>query len=233
MRIVTICTLAFAITGERTKAEEKEEEKTLRTMPSKTPTKGSSTSRLLAKAEPSMRVIVGLCNPWPVPRLSRHNLGIRVVELLAENLGLEWHFSWSCWCWIAKNEANDLALIWPLVPYNNVGGSVHRALTELQAGVEDLTIAHDDLDLDPQKWKMKIGGSASGNRGVKSVIDALGTDQFRRLRLGIGRPASGTRDRAEIRTYVLSAMESDVLSYWQQASVIFGALAEILAVVEG
>jgi PTH1 family peptidyl-tRNA hydrolase len=83
-------------------------------------------------------------------------------------------------------------LIWPLLPYNVAGWCVRASAKRFSVSASAVTILHDDLDKSVGQLCWKFGGSAGGNNGVRSVMRSLGTAEFRRLRVGIGRPP--TRD---------------------------------------
>lgn len=182
-------------------------------------------------------MLVGLGNPWPAPARSRHNLGALVVESLAKKLGLDgrWTWYWGCCSWVclagpdmrgtgdafaALVDPADgrLALVLPAVPYNYSGFAVSGVLASLGAGVDDLVVLQDDIDSAPCRGTAKRGGSHGGNRGVRSVQESLGTDDVRRLRLGVGRPPNGERGVLAVMSHVMGQLEDDVLDHWEQAA---------------
>lgn len=137
-----------------------------------------------------MKLIVGLGNPGEKYLNTRHNLGFEFLDEFKRKNNLE---EWS-------NEAkfkteiikigNDLILARPQTYMNNTGLAVKILTTYYKIHTTDLIVVHDDLDLPLGKIKVRLGGSGGGHHGVESVIKALGTDQFTRVRLGIG-PAQG------------------------------------------
>lgn len=130
-------------------------------------------------------IVVGLGNPGHQYALTRHNLGWRVVEALVTTLGgPEWqpehHVRWS-----------KLGEHWVIEPYdfmNDSGPALKSFMDWREIGLEPsrLIVVHDDLDLELGRLKPDVNRSAAGHRGVQSLIDALNTQDFRRLRLGIG-----------------------------------------------
>ena len=155
-------------------------------------------------AVPATRaVVVGLGNPWLVaPSNSRHNFGVLQLSALAKRLGepaLKWQFTPSLMAWTAAYEPISYApvaeggglvrLVWPALPYNAAGFCAQRALARFGCEPSRLLVLHDDLETKWLKSSFKTGGSESGNRGLKSISAAVGTREYRRLRLGIGRPA--------------------------------------------
>jgi len=142
---------------------------------------------------------VGLGNPGPRYSGTRHNLGYRVVEALARQLKAESPFQLRhSLCAAAGSGEKRLLLAQPLT-YMNLSG---RAAAELlrRYGLEpgQVVLVYDDLDLPPGRIRLRRGGSSAGHRGVQSVIEALGSADFLRLRLGIGKPSEG-----DAATYVL------------------------------
>lgn len=130
-----------------------------------------------------MKLIVGLGNPGDKYFHTRHNLGFAVLDKMAPdvNWSEEKRFK-SIICKLSK----DLLLIKPQTYMNNSGMAVSLLVNFYKVKPEDIIIIHDDLDLKLGKIKVRIGGSAAGHHGVESIISALGTDQFIRVRLGIG-----------------------------------------------
>jgi PTH1 family peptidyl-tRNA hydrolase len=144
-----------------------------------------------------MKIIVGLGNPDSKYEGSRHNLGFLAVERLAETNGLPWHFDKNFNALVAKGF--DYYLVKPQTYMNNSGQAVQKIMAYYHllpvsdkgkvmpnANLADsLTVIHDDLDIALGFYKYVTGGSAGGHYGVQSIIDALGTADFGRLRLGI------------------------------------------------
>ena len=99
----------------------------------------------------------------------------------------------------------DVALAIPLIWMNQSGTAVVELLARLGCAPHDLTVIHDDLDMEPGRLRLKRSGGAGGHNGVSSVMAELGTDQFFRLKIGIGRPAPG----ADPADYVLEPFTQD------------------------
>lgn len=138
-----------------------------------------------------MLLIVGLGNPGERYAPTRHNVGSRVVERAAARWG---------WLLVPKGPAlvgsgclgsSEVTAAVPLA-FMNQTGPVVKALVDT-AGIppDHLLVVHDDLDLEPGRLRIKREGGPGGHNGVRSVIASLGTDQFSRLKLGIGHPAPG------------------------------------------
>ena len=145
-------------------------------------------------------MVVGLGNPGPTYRGTRHNVGHAVVECLAERLG--GHFRGRGPVALAETEwaGQRLYLAKPAAFMNVVGSGVARLLRELTLAPSDLIVVHDDLDLPFGRVRTRQKGRHGGHNGVRSVIEHLGTEEFRRAKVGIGRPP--TRD--EVVDWVLT-----------------------------
>jgi PTH1 family peptidyl-tRNA hydrolase len=121
-----------------------------------------------------------------------------------------------------------VALAIPLTWMNQSGMTVAEVLARLECVPQDLTVVHDDLDMEPGRLRLKRSGGAGGHNGVASIMTELGTDQFCRLKIGIGRPAPGT-DSAD---YVLEPFTKDDATVIE-ASVEQAVQALECALVEG
>ncbi len=132
-------------------------------------------------------VLAGLGNPGSTYQKTRHNLGFLVADSLApEKFGRKKFSSF----WLpAELEEKKVVLLKPQTFMNRSGDSVARWLQFLKLPASSLIVIHDDLDLPLGKIRIKNRGGAGGHRGVESVIAALGTQDFIRVRVGIGRPA--------------------------------------------
>lgn len=136
-----------------------------------------------------MKLIVGLGNPGEKYAGVRHNLGFMVVEKLGQAFNNEqWTFNRKLKSEIVKCQISNVNCILakPQTYMNNSGLAVRQLADYYQPPTADLIVIHDDLDLPLGKIKIRLGGAAAGHHGVESIIAALGTDQFTRVRLGIG-----------------------------------------------
>ena len=169
-----------------------------------------------------IKVIIGLGNPGQRYYHTRHNVGWRVVDALAERFGVTWKAR-------DNREESDISidgraimLIKPLTYMNN-SGAVIPALMRAGIGPENLLVVHDELELPPGKVAFRIGGSARGHNGLKSVIAVCGKE-FGRIRCGIGRPDEG----ADVAAYVLSPFEDKV----QAEQLVGDACGLVIRVLE-
>jgi PTH1 family peptidyl-tRNA hydrolase len=157
------------------------------------------------------QAVVGLGNPGPDYRETRHNVGQRVVDALARRLHCR--FSREGAHQVARGRWRDetIHLLKPGSYMNESGPPVARLLRKLHLGPSDLIVVFDDLDLPLGTVRIRMKGSAGGHNGVRSLIAALGTDELRRIKVGIGRPGEPGRDRGEVSDHVLSPFRPDEL----------------------
>lgn len=137
-------------------------------------------------------LVVGLGNPGRRYRETRHNLGFMVVEMLRERAGgPDEREACHSALWGAQVEGREIVVARPLVFMNRSGAPV-RALAE-RHGVSpgELLVVSDDFHLDFGATRLRRGGSHGGHNGLRSIIEALGTRDFPRVRVGIGAPPAG------------------------------------------
>ena len=150
-----------------------------------------------------MKLIVGLGNPGPKYRGTRHNVGFEVLDLLAERASIPFE-SAPAEALMARWRANDALLVKPLTFMNQSGQAVGDLVRYLKVDVADVLVIVDEVQLPLGKIRARARGSAGGHNGLKSVIAHLG-DEFARLRLGVGR-GDQRRDLAD---HVLSRFDAD------------------------
>ncbi len=132
-----------------------------------------------------MKIIVGLGNPESRYAGTRHNLGFEILEKYVKETGNEgWTMEDRFKAEVIKR--GELVFIKPQTFVNKSGLAVGLIAKFYKIVPEDVIVVHDELDLPLGKIKVRIGGAAAGHHGVESIISALGTDQFIRVRLGIG-----------------------------------------------
>ena len=153
-------------------------------------------------------LVVGLGNPGREHALDRHNAGWMVVDELARRHGGSFRSKFSGQLGDARLEGGEkLALLKPETYMNLSGQSLAAAARFYKAEPEAIVVVHDDVDLDPGRLQVRLGGGLAGHNGLRSVRQALGTADFLRVRVGVGRPGRG--DRRPVADYVLSAFEPD------------------------
>lgn len=134
-------------------------------------------------------LIVGLGNPGIKYRKTRHNFGFMVVDALAEDLKLPLKkLKYKAMIGEGRLDDSKIILARPLTYMNNSGDSVWQLAKFFKVPNENIIVAHDDLDLPLGVLRLRPGGGASGQKGVASIIQKLGTQDFARVRLGISRP---------------------------------------------
>ena len=140
-----------------------------------------------------IRLIVGLGNPGPEYEQTRHNAGFWLVDNLANSLpGTRLQRDSRYNAMLAKTSINgqDVWLLEPLTFMNRSGQSVGALARFFKIAADEVLVVHDELDLMPGIARLKKGGSAGGHNGLKDITAALGTQDYWRLRLGIGHPRS-------------------------------------------
>jgi PTH1 family peptidyl-tRNA hydrolase len=147
----------------------------------------------------SIRLIVGLGNPGPEYELTRHNAGFWLVDNLANTLpGCRLQRETRFNGMVAKGSisGNEVWLLEPLTFMNRSGQSVGALVRFFKIKPEEVLVVHDELDIPPGVAKLKKGGSSGGHNGLKDITAALGTQDYWRLRLGIGHPRNLSSQQA-------------------------------------
>jgi PTH1 family peptidyl-tRNA hydrolase len=153
------------------------------------------------------QAVVGLGNPGDDYRETRHNVGHRVVDLVARSVHRR--FARDGQAWLARVEwrGEPLYLVKPISFVNLTGPPLARLSHRLGLGPADLVLVYDDIDLPVGTVRVRMRGSHGGHNGVRSVIETLGTEDIRRVKIGVGRPV----DRARVAEWVLTPFTSDEL----------------------
>jgi len=154
-----------------------------------------------------MKLIVGLGNPGLQYERTRHNVGFRVVDRLAEKWGLKWSERRAkAVLAVGTVGIEKIVLVKPLTFMNLSGESVGELARWYKVTPEDVLIIYDELDLPTGKVRLRARGSAAGHNGMRDIIAKLHTSDFPRLRVGIGHPK---HSHIEGRDHVLSAAKGD------------------------
>ena len=151
-----------------------------------------------------MRLIAGLGNPGRKYDGTRHNVGFEVVDLLAARHGLQWE-SAPAEALIAKWRLRSALLVKPLTFMNLSGRAIGDLLRFYKVPAPDLLVVVDEVQLEVGRLRARGRGSAGGHNGLKSIIGLLGTEEFARLRIGVGR-GDARRDLAD---HVLATFAPD------------------------
>jgi PTH1 family peptidyl-tRNA hydrolase len=161
-----------------------------------------------------VKLIVGLGNPGSCYYATRHNVGFRVIDALGEAHRITWRSDLpTAEYGEGIIEAHQVVLAKPLTYMNASGKAVASLCARLSIPPNDLIVVHDDLDLTLSRTKLKAKGGDAGHYGVRSIIEHLGTGEFTRVRVGIGRPAS----KDEVVAFVLSPFTPDELPLVNEA----------------
>ena len=146
-----------------------------------------------------MQLWVGLGNPGPEYAMNRHNIGFMAADAIAEVHGFSAPAKkFQGWLQEGRIDGDKILLLKPATYMNESGRAIRAALDFYKLEPEAVTVFHDELDLAPFQVKVKRGGGAAGQNGIRSVIAHIGAE-FRRVRIGIGHP--GHKDR--VTGYVL------------------------------
>jgi peptidyl-tRNA hydrolase, PTH1 family len=157
-------------------------------------------------AKSHMKLVIGLGNPGPQYEHTRHNVGFRVVDLLATKYGWRWERQGRAMLASGNIGTEKVVIVKPLTFMNKSGEAVGELVRWHKLVPEDVLVVYDDLDLAVGKLRLRTNGSAGGHNGVDSIIHHLHTNQFPRLRVGIGRPANSRMDTIH---YVLGIPPGD------------------------
>lgn len=148
---------------------------------------------------PSLRLIVGLGNPGAEYTETRHNAGFWFCERLADELGLRFAQESRYHGWTANARQAGAWLLMPATYMNDSGRAVQALAHFYRILPAEMLVVHDELDLPPGRLQLRLGGGLGGHNGLKSITAHLGTQDYWRLRIGIGHPG----DRADVVNYVL------------------------------
>ena len=153
-----------------------------------------------------MKVIAGLGNPGAQYVNTPHSIGFEVADAIAREIGAEWRASASFKGELATGmfAGQKVLLLKPMTYMNLSGDSVAPVVRYHNATPADLLVISDDIDLPVGRIRVRVGGSAGGHNGLKSIIERVGTPAFTRLRVGVGRD---THDRSEVIGHVLGKFD--------------------------
>jgi PTH1 family peptidyl-tRNA hydrolase len=147
-------------------------------------------------------LVAGLGNPGREYARNRHNVGWMVVDELARRHDGSFRGKFSGQLSEIRLGDLRLALLKPETYMNESGRSLAAAVRFFKVDPAALLVVHDDVDLEPERLQARLGGGLAGHNGLRSIAQVLGTQDFLRLRIGVGRPGRG--DRRPVADYVLS-----------------------------
>jgi PTH1 family peptidyl-tRNA hydrolase len=161
-----------------------------------------------------MKAVVGLGNPGPEYAGTRHNVGFRVLAELARRQGAaQPKLKFEAEILEVMVGSEKLLLVAPQTYMNNSGRSVRKLIDFYKLPLDELLIVCDDLNLDTGRLRIRQAGSAGGQKGLSDLISRLGTQEFNRLRIGIGRPPG----RMNAADYVLRRFRTEERELVEQA----------------
>jgi peptidyl-tRNA hydrolase, PTH1 family len=152
-------------------------------------------------------LVAGLGNPGREYEWTRHNAGSLVLDELARRHGGSWRAKFSGSLAEVRLDEARLALLKPETYMNESGRSVAAAARFFKVAPERLLVVHDDVDLEPGRLQARAGGGLAGHNGLRSLAQHLGSQDFLRLRIGVGRPGRG--DPRPVSDWVLSPFGAD------------------------
>jgi len=152
-------------------------------------------------------LVAGLGNPGREHERDRHNAGWMVLDELARRREAGWRSKFSGRLAEARLGESRVALLKPETYMNESGRSIAQAVRFFKVDPEALLVVHDDVDFEMGRLQARLGGGLAGHNGLRSITQALGTQEFMRLRIGVGRPGRG--DRRSVADFVLSPFAAE------------------------
>lgn len=152
-------------------------------------------------------LVAGLGNPGPEHARDRHNVGWMVVDELARRHSGSFKGKFRGRLGDIRVSGAKLALLKPETYMNESGASIQAATAFYKLPAEQVLVVHDDVDLESGRLQARLGGGLAGHNGLRSIAQRLGTQEFLRLRVGVGRPGRG--DPRPVADYVLSAFSPE------------------------
>ncbi len=151
-------------------------------------------------------LVAGLGNPGREYAATRHNVGFLVADELARRHGGSWRSKFSGDLAEVRVDGARVALLKPQTYMNLSGRSVQPAARFFKVEPDALLVVHDEVDLEPGRLQLRAGGGLAGHNGLRSVAQALGSQEFLRLRVGVGRPQRG--DPRPVSDFVLDPFDA-------------------------
>jgi PTH1 family peptidyl-tRNA hydrolase len=152
-------------------------------------------------------LVVGLGNPGRKHARDRHNVGFMVVDELARRHDGSFRGKFSGHVAEIRSDGHRLGLLKPDTYMNESGRSVQPAVAFYKAPLESLLVVHDEVDLAVGRLQARLGGGLAGHNGLRSIAGRLGSPEFLRLRVGVGRPGRG--DPRDVADFVLAPFAPD------------------------
>lgn len=171
-------------------------------------------------------LVVGLGNPGKEHSRDRHNVGWMIADEVARRHGGSFRSKFNGALSECRMGDERIALLKPETYMNVSGRSLAAARSFFKVPLELILVVHDDIDLEPGRLQARRGGGLAGHNGLRSISQSLGSSEFLRLRVGVGRPGRG--DRRDVASYVLSSFspEDDVDAIVARSADAVEALTE-------
>ena len=142
-----------------------------------------------------MKLIVGLGNPGKEYENTRHNSGFRVVDAFVDDIGIDFNKNDFDGTYARfKLDDEDVFVFKPLTYMNLSGTAVQKIVHFYKINPDDIVVIYDDLAIKPGEIRLRLDGSSGGQKGMQNIIDNLGTQKIKRIRIGIGEPKFDTID---------------------------------------
>ena len=174
-----------------------------------------------------MKILAGLGNPGTEYAYTRHNVGFMFIDTFAESLGIpesEWKNRLEALITQIRIGTEKVILMKPMTYMNESGRAIGTAMQWYKLDPEDIIVVHDDMDIPSGMIRIRAKGSAGGHNGIKSIIAHVGSEKFRHMRIGIGRPAPGW----SVVDHVLSKFPPDEVPKIQSAIEMLIPAAECI-----
>jgi PTH1 family peptidyl-tRNA hydrolase len=157
-------------------------------------------------------LIVGLGNPGVRYARTRHNVGFLAVELFAADHGMDFREKTDYRICDGSIDGGKIVVTEPLTFMNRSGSAVRKVVDKYYLPPEKIIVVHDDLDMETGRLKIRRNGSSGGHKGVESIIQSIGSREFVRVKIGIGRD-----DGTAVESYVLSKFRKEELPLIREA----------------
>ena len=169
-----------------------------------------------------MKIVVGLGNPGAQYANTPHSVGFEAVDLLAAAIGAAWEEKRQFKCLWAKGvlAGRQVTLVKPQTYMNLSGESVAPLVKYSNATAADLVVVQDDIDLPVGRLRVRVGGSCGGHNGIRNIIERLGTMQFTRVKIGVG------KDKTNVIGHVLGKFDPAARKIIDQAVAAAAKAAE-------
>jgi PTH1 family peptidyl-tRNA hydrolase len=168
-------------------------------------------------------VVVGLGNPGRRYAKTRHNVGFMVADEISDRYGIDLKEKGSYLVGKGSIEGNDIVLVEPLTFMNRSGVAVRDVMKRHNLRSENLVIIQDDIDMETGKLKIREKGSSGGHKGIESIIESLGTREFIRVKIGIGREEGVAAEE-----YVLGKFRRDEVPLIKEAVVMAAGAVDVI-----